>query len=193
MRLRQYITELTMSKKTKIEMLERGGRYKAWRITLEDGDFYDLSIVEREHSPLYIFRKYGLKFDPTDEQKNDEIFDLGKSPKWVEIDFEDSSGDMVTVPKSPKEALQLFAAIEYWFKSWSKKKNPEGIIFDSTGETSKNKLYANLAKRISKELDYINLSEYTGMDEFWLVRKDFKPWIKGYQDGPVTRTGRYVT
>jgi hypothetical protein len=175
-----------MSKKTNIELLERGSKWKTWRITLEDGSFYDLNVADRSDNwtPLYVFRQTGLKFDPAEHEKNEEIFDLGKAVKWMEIDFEDESGHMASVHKSSKEALQLFAAIEYWFKDWMKKKNPEGIVFDSTGEPSKNKLYKMLSQRITK-LGYIDLKDYVGIEEYWLVRKDFKPWWAG--------GGKYVT
>jgi hypothetical protein len=188
MRLRQYITELTMSKNTKIE--KRGVRawmkMEEWRITLENGNYYDLTVADRSENwtPLFVFRKLGLKFDPDEYAKNDEIFDQGKGPRWMEIDFEDESGEMISIKKSPQEALQLFAAIEYWFKGWMKDENPEGIVFDSTGEVSKNKLYSKLAKRITK-FGYIDLREFAGIEEYWLVRKDFKPWFAG--------GGRYVT
>lgn len=172
-----------MSKKTKIEPIKiqvvGGFVDEMWGITLEDGTFFELTVYDRgdDHNAKYFWDKYGIKFNPTELAMNNEPFNLGMSPNWFEIDFQDEEGEMISITKKPGVGLQLFAAIESWFKDWIKRKNPEGIEFESTGEPSKTKLYKSLAKRIVK-LGYIDMS--VG-DIFWLVRKDFKPWFAAHR------------
>lgn len=145
MRLKEYLNELSMKSDTQLEV-KKGKNYVDAGITTTAGDEFNLTI-----------------------DKGSWIFYDRDVEEW-EIAFTDDTGTIKTSPKSPKTAIELFAAIEKVVKDFIIKYKPEAIRFSGLGE-SKDKLYSMLSKRIVKSGKYINIDP-SAVNLFQLVRKD---------------------
>ena len=92
-----------------------------------------------------------------------------EKPIRLGITFEDASGSLDVKPKSPKVALQLFAALEVVFKKMISETEHDFIMF--TGDSQHQRLYDVLAKRISKMGSYVNKSQLGDVNQYILIKK----------------------
>jgi hypothetical protein len=160
MRLKEYLLELAMSKDTKIEIeSDNANEYFAY-IFLPDGTRFH---VMTDGHPLPVSELKDI-IGQGIEKLN---FTTNKIKLW-HIDFADEHGSMSKDPKSSKIALQLFAALETYFKDFITKKKPDVFNFAGTG-ASRKKLYNTLSKKIEKNSNY----KYLPMKGlYYFVRKD---------------------
>lgn len=160
MRLRQFLNELSMKAGTQIRDYKDGDTL-TWVITLSTGDEFQLLI-----GPDWMDLHNGRKIER------------------YEILFVDSEGNIKTSKKSPKVAIELFAAIEKIITSFIVRHKPPVIAFaapkpsSTSSEASKKKLYKLLAKKVAKGGKYIlltkdnHIGKYVDMDTEHLVRKE---------------------
>jgi hypothetical protein len=213
LRLRQYITELSVAKKPKIKYYNkptlfhadikldmpssifskteiRYGRQKSnSKIHPDDlmfnfdADLESLNSVLRADFP--ILQK------ATSDYHNELEAMYGKmewdAPAVWDITFEDITGKMDKVDKGKDIALNLFAALEQVFKEFIKMKKP--LIFHwmaDADEKSRVRLYDLLTRKIAKN-GYDTQSSARGSYKFYLfIRKgiDDDWWHEQHYIGP---------
>lgn len=127
MRLQQYITELSLSNKSKtqIDVAKKVGEYYNAQITLEDGTKWLYNAESYDRGKTYIIVFYESFNDPNKFKKQDK----------------------------PKIALKTFAAVEQLTKEFIQWQKPEEFSFTSD-VGSRSKLYDLLAKKIKKSGKY---------------------------------------
>lgn len=150
MRLKNYLNELSMKSKTQLDV-KQGNDYVDATIITTDGERFELTIDKGSWYYHPFVEKYNREMD-----------------EW-EIVFTDETGSIKRVKKSPKIAIELFAAIEKVVTDFIKKYKPEAIRFTGTGD--KEKLYRLLGKKIEKSGKYFDIDQEYGL-LFQLVRKD---------------------
>ena len=160
MKFEEYILELSMKKGTDIKIIQDTSYAYHARITLDNGEIFKV-FTNGDYMPVWVLT--GEDSIPV----KDNITDVFK---W-EVYFEDDMGKTELAPKEKGTSLQLFAALEQYFKDFIKKKKPDMIEFSSDkGESSRMKLYNLLSKKIQKG-GYTNKYQKTPQ-LFSLIKKD---------------------
>jgi hypothetical protein len=129
MRLKQYISELSMKADTKIEISKRKNKYFDALITLEDGIqwYYEAKLIDEN--------EWDISFYPPEFNKKRPLNkDRGKV------------------------ALQTFAAVESITKQFIEYQKPDRIEFSASGG-SRQKLYDLLATKIAQSGKYVDASK----------------------------------
>jgi len=151
MRLYKYINELSMGSNTKITI----------DINSYDGFFATITMFDNEAENKFYFEAYRSDWASLVYKTLQEV---GVNPKNIsalyesvfknehfEITFKDEKYKLTQIKKTPKIALQVFAAVEELTKQFIKSRKPLIFSFSAkTTEPSRVKLYDLLSKKITK-------------------------------------------
>ena len=155
-----------MKKNTKIKILKRRKNEYSAEITLEDGSkFYAKAHgVEDYIDGFNQFYHIGTLKPEIHSRPL-----LYKDIQWG-LSFKDEDGHMGSTERGSKVAIELFAALMKFFTDWLDKYDPAMIVFVTTGEPSKTKLYKTLYDKFIKSGKYAGKHDN---EEFTLLNRKF--------------------
>lgn len=160
MKFKEYLQELSMSRSTTFKTISDTDR--EYFVYIEGIGDHRFRVDISENS---LWRDYKKQYDET------ALEIRLKYPVMIwQVDFEDERGQMGIEPKEKGVSLRLFAALGEVMRNFVKKKKPDGFKFYAN-EYSRQQLYNTLAKKITKQSNYV-LEKGSKGKTFYFFRKD---------------------